>query len=66
MLGGVNKICLARGPAAIRAEIANKVPFLIASGGCIPMVDHAVPPDISFEDFRAYRDMMRGIVESRL
>jgi uroporphyrinogen decarboxylase len=49
--GGVDKRSLARGPAAIDAELARLKP-LIAEGGYIPHIDHTCPPDISFSNYR--------------
>jgi uroporphyrinogen decarboxylase len=49
--GGVDKRALARGPAAIDAELARLEP-LIAEGGYIPHIDHSCPPDISFANYR--------------
>jgi uroporphyrinogen decarboxylase len=48
--GGVDKRALARGPAAIDAELARLKP-LIAEGGYIPHIDHTCPPDISFPNY---------------
>jgi uroporphyrinogen decarboxylase len=48
--GGLDKRALARGPAAIDAEIARLKP-LIDEGGFIPHTDHSCPPDISFQNY---------------
>ena len=53
--GGVDKRVLARGPEAIRAHLREFIP-LIEEGGFIPTVDHTVPPDVSWDDFRYYMD----------
>lgn len=53
LMGGVDKRVIARGRAAIDAELAYLAPA-IASGGYIPTIDHSVPPDVSYEDFRYY------------
>ena len=61
--GGVDKRILARGPAAIRAHLREFIP-LIEEGGFIPTVDHAVPPDVSWGNFRYYMEakdaLLRG------
>jgi len=61
--GGVDKRVLNRGPAAIRAHLREFIP-LIEEGGFIPTVDHTVPPDVSWDDFRYYMDakmeLLRG------
>ena len=53
--GGVDKRVLARGPKAIRAHLLELAP-LIEEGGFIPTVDHTVPPDVSWDNFRHYMD----------
>ena len=59
ILGGMNKMQIARGRAAIDAELDAKLPFMLERGGYIPFVDHHVPPDISWEDFVYYRARLR-------
>lgn len=51
--GGVDKRALAAGPDAIDQELERVRPA-VESGGCIPTVDHSVPPDVSWENFRYY------------
>ncbi|MDP2989767.1 MAG: hypothetical protein Q8O57_04285 [Kiritimatiellota bacterium] len=51
--GGVDKRALAKGPAAIDAELARLKP-LIGTGGYIPHTDHSCPPDISFANYCYY------------
>ena len=64
-LGGIDKRALAKGRAAIDAEVIPKVRGLLDSGGgFIVEVDHGIPPDISFSDFCYYRDLVRRLCES--
>ncbi len=51
--GGVDKRLIARGGAALEAEIARLEP-LIREGGYIPGCDHGVPADVSWENFVHY------------
>jgi len=51
--GGVDKRALAKGPDAIDAELARVRP-LIEEGGYLPMTDHSIPPDVSFDNHRYY------------
>jgi uroporphyrinogen decarboxylase len=60
--GGVDKREIARGPAAIRAHLRELIP-LVEEGGYIPTVDHTVPPDISWDNFRTYMDAKRALLE---
>jgi len=35
---------------------------LIEEGGFIPTIDHTVPPDVSWDDFRNYIDAKRDLL----
>jgi uroporphyrinogen decarboxylase len=59
--GGVDKRELAKGPEAIRAHLREFIP-LIEEGGFIPTVDHTVPPDVSWDDFRCYMDYKMALL----
>jgi|GEM_PF-59591 len=53
--GGVDKRVLAQGRKQIRRHLAELIP-LIEEGGYIPSVDHLIPPDVSWDNFRFYMD----------
>ncbi len=53
LLGGVNKRALIEGREAIRKELKRIEPY-VKEGGWIPHVDHRVPPDVTFENYRYY------------
>ena len=59
--GGVDKRILPRGRDAIRAHLREFIP-LIEEGGFIPTVDHTVPPDVSWDDFRYYMDAKMALL----
>ena len=59
--GGVDKREIARGPEAIRGHLREFIP-LIEEGGFIPTVDHTVPPDISWDNFRHYMDVKAALL----
>jgi uroporphyrinogen decarboxylase len=59
--GGVDKRLLSRGKQALRAHLREFIP-LIEEGGFIPTVDHTVPPDVSWDDFRQYMDLKRALL----
>jgi uroporphyrinogen decarboxylase len=61
MMGGIDKTRLARGREAIREEVMYKVPPLVKRGGYFPGVDHAVPPDISLENFSYFVSLLREL-----
>ena len=61
--GGLDKAKVAEGKAAIDAELEAKLPFMLSQGGYIPYCDHMVPPDVSWENFRYYRQRVKEYVE---
>lgn len=58
MMGGIDKRKVALGRPAIDREL-QAIPALLASGGYIAHLDHLAPPDISWSDFRCYRERLR-------
>jgi len=56
--GGIDKRAIAKGGAAMEAEVGRVVPPLLEDGGYIPGCDHGVPPDISWPDFIAYSRLL--------
>jgi uroporphyrinogen-III decarboxylase len=61
LMGGLDKTKLARGKEAIREEVLRKVPPLVKRGGYFPGVDHAVPPDISMENYAYFVSLLREL-----
>jgi len=57
IMGGVDKRALATGKEAIDLEIKRVSP-VVRSGGYIPFVDHFVPPDVSFSNYRYFRQRL--------
>lgn len=57
MVGGFDKRIAARGPKAIAAEFARLRPVL-AEGGFMPAIDHSIPADVSWDDYRAFIDQL--------
>ncbi len=62
--GGVDKREIAKGPSAIQNHLLELAP-LVEQGGFIPFVDHAVPPDISWENWVYYTDFKMKLIEGR-
>lgn len=56
IMGGVNKIEMAKGPDAIKAYLESLVP-LVERGGYIPFCDHRCPPNVKEEDYIYYLDL---------
>ena len=63
LMGGIDKRELRDGCSRkdIEEEVMTKVPALARQGGFSPMVDHAVPPDVPFENFRYYIDLIHEV-----
>jgi uroporphyrinogen decarboxylase len=59
--GNIDKRALIKGKEAIREEVMSKVPFLLEQGGYLPTVDHHVPPDVTFENYGYYINLMREV-----
>jgi hypothetical protein len=56
IMGGFDKIELAKGPAAIKAYMKTLVP-LVERGGFIPFCDHRCPPNVKPEDYLYYLNL---------
>jgi len=65
LLGSLDKRELAKGKAEIERELLRQVPFLLETGGYIPTIDHAIPPDVSYGNFLYYLEFKRQVVEGR-
>jgi len=63
LIGGMDKKVLAKGREAIDAELDRKIPRMLESGGYIPLVDHQVPPDVSWENFVYYREKLNRMIK---
>ena len=59
--GGIAKEPLVRGGRAIDDELERIKP-LLDQGGYIPHLDHLVPPDISYDNYRYYLDKKRKLI----
>lgn len=61
LMGGVDKRIVAEGPAPMKKHLLELAP-LIEEGGFIPHLDHAVPPDISFDNWQHYMEAKRHLL----
>jgi hypothetical protein len=52
---------LAKDKRAIEQEVMGKVPFLISQGGYFPSLDHFCPPDVPYENYIYYLELLRKI-----
>ena len=55
IVGGVDKMEIAKGRKAIEREVLRRVEPLLATGGYIPTCDHSPIPEISFQDYQYFR-----------
>jgi len=53
LMGGINKLALMAGGKAMEKELERLTP-LLKEGGYIPMVDHRVPPEVSYQTYLSY------------
>jgi uroporphyrinogen decarboxylase len=60
VFGGIDKLALEKGPAAIDAEIERRIPFM-KEGGFVPLPDHQITPDTSLANYRYYLDRIRNL-----
>lgn len=58
--GGVDKRAMAKGGQVIRDEIARIEP-VVKDGGYIPGCDHGVPPDVGWNEFVDYCDLLARV-----
>jgi hypothetical protein len=61
IMGGINKMALSRGKSEIKKEI-EKAKRIIKMGGFIPYTDHAVPPEVSFSNYKFFREELAKIL----
>jgi uroporphyrinogen decarboxylase len=61
MMGGLDKSALAHGKQAIDREL-EKVPFMLERGRFVPGLDHGVPPDVSWDNYRYFYERLRELI----
>ena len=61
LIGGVDLDVLREGKDAIRREVEQKVPSLLAQGGYVPLADGRVREDIPLENYLYYRELLEKI-----
>ena len=62
LIGGIDLDVLRQDKEAIRREIEEKVPPLIADGGYVPLADGRVRKDIPFENYLYYRRLLEEVI----
>ncbi len=64
LIGGIDLDVLREGKEAIRREVEEKVPPLLAEGGYIPLADGRVRADIPLENYIYYRKLLEKVTGS--
>ncbi len=59
IMGGLDKLVLEGSREEIEQEVMSKVPEMLVQGGYIPAVDHAIHPDVPFENYKFFLKLMR-------
>jgi uroporphyrinogen-III decarboxylase len=59
LIGNLDKRVLLRSKDEIKKEVESKVPLLAEKGGYIPSLDHTVPPDVPYENYLYYLDVLK-------
>jgi hypothetical protein len=65
LIGGIDLDVLHLGKDAIRRELEEKVPPLLAEGGYIPLADGRVRANIPFENYSFYRHLLEELIEAK-
>jgi uroporphyrinogen decarboxylase len=61
--GGIDKRALAGTRPQIRAEVVPKLEYCFQDGGFIPACDHAIPPDVSYDNYCYYRELVAEVAQ---
>ncbi|MBD3181776.1 hypothetical protein GF312_05755 [Candidatus Poribacteria bacterium] len=64
IFGGIDKREIAKGPKAIDQELESKLNFMFDCGGYLPSMDHHIPPEVSYDNFKYYLKRCRDIYDS--
>jgi len=64
LIGGIDLDALRYGKEAIRREIEEKVPPLLADGGYVPLADGRVRADVPFENYVYYRQLLEKFTQT--
>ena len=65
LIGGIDLDALRRDKEAIRREVEEKVPPLVADGGYVPLADGRVRSDVPYENYVYYRTLLQKITHNQ-
>ena len=63
LIGGIDLDALRHGKEAVRHEIEEKVPPLLADGGYVPLADGRVREDVPYSVYAYYRDLLKKAIQ---
>jgi len=63
LIGGIDLDALRRDKEAIRREVEEKVPPLLADGGYVPLADGRVRENVLFENYVYYRRLLERVTQ---
>jgi len=63
LIGGIDLDTLRHDKEAIRREVEEKVPPLVADGGYVPLADGRVREDVPFENYVYYRRLLEKVTQ---
>ncbi len=62
LIGGIDLDALRQNKEAIRREVEEKVPPLLAQGGYVPLADGRIRADVSYENYAYYRRLLSQLI----
>ena len=65
LIGGIDLDALKQDKEAIRREVEEKVPPLVADGGYVPLADGRVRVDVPFENYVYYRKLLEKVTHGQ-
>jgi uroporphyrinogen decarboxylase len=63
LIGGIDLDTLRRDKEAVRREVEEKVPPLVADGGYVPLADGRVRSDVPYENYVYYRELLQKVTQ---
>lgn len=64
MIGGIDLDALRHDKEAIRREVEEKLPPLLADGGYVPLADGRVREDVPYENYVYYRRLLEEVTQA--
>jgi uroporphyrinogen decarboxylase len=64
LIGGIDLDTLRQDKEAVRREVEEKVPPLVADGGYVPLADGRVRADVPYENYVYYRELLQKVTQT--